>query len=133
MKFTTARRLIKEQKHGKGHPQELIDKAHQVCHLHHDRISKEKAAAQEVVNHIQQLNEKMAHLPEAERLRVIPAGVTPEQFAERQVRLGRQGRLKKPPAKKPYVDTMGNESAAQKKAKEDVRKASSVPDVTNSQ
>lgn len=42
MKISTARRIIKEAKKGKAHPQELVDRAHQVAHEYHDKVAAEK-------------------------------------------------------------------------------------------
>lgn len=43
MKISTARRIIKENKRGKGAwTQEQVDRAHQVAHEYHDKVAAEK-------------------------------------------------------------------------------------------
>lgn len=91
MKYTTARRIIKESKKGAAHPEDLVNQAHAVCHTYHDLRSRGKMAEAELVEEVKKQQDRLKEA--GKPIAIIPADQTPEEFASRQVRLGRQGRL----------------------------------------
>ncbi len=91
MKFTTARRIIKEHKKGLvAHTPELLEQAHARCHEHHDLVARGKMAEAEIAAEVKV---QQGRLAEAGKMVELTGGMSPEEFARRQVKLGRQGRL----------------------------------------
>jgi hypothetical protein len=83
MKHTTARRLLKEQ----GHPEELIKKAKATIAEYDRKVAAGLAAEAEIAQHAREQQAK------APGLELVPAGMTYEEFARRQVKSVRHGEL----------------------------------------
>lgn len=93
MKFTTARRLIKEEKRVPGcHTLEVLKEAHQVCHDYHDKVSRGKAAEDEMAAQVAALRASDSVAAE-KALADVPDSLTPEEYAARMVKRGRRGKL----------------------------------------
>lgn len=118
MKFTTARRIVKEPK---KHPKELVDRAHEVCRAWHQKVETEQKLIDAFVNAAAAECNKLGLNEAATTMRLQEA----REHAARQLKAARQSGYREtkeqwrfgPPPKLPFLfasDSASNVSSENK-------------------